>query len=145
MIAFSGLDVLLQRSVDDLRLVQALSAALGLTPSRIAVIRDLQDYPRDACDVVAVVSAVAGEAELLVQLHAGAIALRFESGLDVVRELVRLLAVNCLTPNEGDNPYLMWRVTPDGVTDLIALRVPAADHSRFEVERVIGTDAETSC
>lgn len=146
MIAFSGLDVLLQRPVDDLQLVQALSAALGLSPSRIAEIRDLQDYPeRDACDVVAVVSAVAGEAEALVQLHAGAIALRFESELDVVRELARLLAVNCLTPHEGDNPYLMWRVTPDGVTDLIALRVPAADHSRFEVERVIGTDAETSC
>lgn len=143
MIAFSGRDLLLQKSVDDMQLVQALSAAFGLSPLRVAVIREMEGYPeRDACDLVAVVSAVVGEAEALVQLHAGAIALRFESQLDLVRDLARLLAMNCLTPHEGDNPYLMWRVAPDGATDLIALRVPAADHGRFEVQRVIGADPE---
>lgn len=138
MIAFTGRDLLLQRTVADDQLTAALASVLGLSSMRIVVIRNLEDYPeRERSDLVALVGPASGDVEELVQLQAASIDLDVESELDVVRGLARLLALECLTPHDGGNPYLMWRISADGRTDLVALRVVPFEIGRYEIERVV--------
>jgi hypothetical protein len=134
MIEFKGIDLVFQRLTDHASLRRALVASLQVAEDRVSVVDDMSEYPdRATTDVVGVTTPLEGDYSTMVSIQNEPIALPYDSSLSLVQHVCELLDTQCLAPDEGANPYLMWLVSPKAAARRVALDPVALDEGRYEI------------
>ena len=136
MIEFSGIDIILERQINDTSIRQALAASLGVPENRVIVIDDMSKYPESAAaDVVCVTSSVEGEFIQLLSVQAGRLLLPYDEPLALIQSLCELLGTRCLAPDDDADPYCMWLISPGTARGRIQIDPIAFDDDRYVISR----------
>jgi hypothetical protein len=136
MIEFNGIDILVRHRPDDASVLRALAAALGVPEGRVALIDDVSEYPKpDAADVVCVSSSLEGDFTGLLSIQVEHLTLPYDTREQLVQRLCELLDAQCLIPEEEENPYIMWLVSPEAASCKIALDPIAFDEGQYVIAR----------
>jgi hypothetical protein len=132
MIEFAGTDIVLETPTPLEHIRSAVSAALGVPDSRVAVIEDVAHYPEpDSADVVGVVSSVDGEFAQLLSLQLQPMTVPYDTPLGPPQRIVDLLETRALVPADENNPYTMWLLAPLSPPHSALLDVDAVDDERY--------------
>ncbi len=132
LIEFRGVDIVVERQVDDVRVRLALAQSLLVSEHRVAMIGEIENYPeRRTADVVCVASPVEGDFSRILSIQTERLTLPYDTTVELVQRLGRILQTRCLVPNEGLDPYVMWLVSPDGSSERVELDVAAFDEDRY--------------
>jgi len=137
MMEFNGLDLLVEKPIDEAALCRAIAATLGVPEGRVTVIDDISNYPAsEDADVVCVVSSVEGEFSLLVSIQVNKLALPYENTVALTQCLAEQLSAACLIPDEDDvDPYNMWLVLPGSEPRRVGVDPVALDQDRYVISR----------
>ena len=139
MMAFTGIDVVLEQKLETDRIRQGVAAALAVEFGRVSVIEDVADYPeRDAASVVCVVTPTSGEFADVVSIQCESLKLPFTDALAVAEQLSSTLETRLLVPADDPNPYLMWLVQPDLSRRQVFMDEAAFEHDRYEIRDIDG-------
>lgn len=135
---FRGVDIVIEKAASDAALRAAVSRGLGVPVDRIVVINDITKYPaKDQAEVVCVVSPVSGHFALLLSVQSDPIQVDVTTPFEFVQEVANDLQMKCLTPDLGDNPYLMWLIEPRSSPQRVAMDTDALDRGVYVVKRVV--------
>jgi len=136
MIEFSGIDIVLERQINDAGIRQALVASLGIPENRVIVIDDTSKYPESAAaDVVCVISSVEGEFTQLLSVQTGRLLLPYDAPLALIQSLCEALGTRCLAPDDDADPYCMWLISPGTTPGRIEIDPIAFDDDRYVISR----------
>lgn len=134
---FSGIDIVLDRTLDADQIRRGIADVLSVEPDRVSVIDNVAEYPeRGSADVVNVVTPVSGDFAAVVSINCEPLTLPFADVLDVVEQLSASLKIKILVPFDGPDPYLMWLIQPDLPRKLVGLDVDALAADSYEIRSI---------
>jgi len=134
MIEFKGIDLVFQRLTDHASLRRALAGSIQVPEDRVSVIDDPSQYPdRAAADVVGVATPLEGNYSTMVSIQNEPMVLPYDSPLSLVQRICELLDTQCLAPDEGVDPYVMWLVTPRTTAQRVQLDPVALDEGHYDI------------
>ena len=131
MIALTGLDFIIEKSVDDDALAKAIASALSISVEQVAIIGDIVEQPpKQAYEVVLLRHAIEGEFAMLISLSCAARS--FESTLVLARSVARQLRSSVLIPDDSkEDPDAMLLATEAGDVRLVELDAEALKLDRY--------------
>lgn len=134
MTVFSGVDVVIDRKLDDDEIRECLAHVFAINAARVSIIDDVAKYPeRTAADIVCITTLNPGEFVQILSIQCEPIELPERSVADVFQQIASILNVRLLMPDEGEDPYVMWLLQPHLAPRRVALDVAALDEDRYEI------------
>jgi hypothetical protein len=134
MTVFSGVDVVIDRKLDDDEIRECFARVFAINAARVSIIDDVAQYPeRTAADIVCITTLNPGEFVQTLSIQCQPIELPERSVADVLQQIASLLNVRLLMPDEGEDPYVMWLLQPRLAPRRVALDVAALDEDRYEI------------
>lgn len=134
MTVFSGVDVVIDRKLDDDEIRECLAHVFAINAARVSIIDDVAKYPeRAAADIVCITTLNPGEFVQILSIQCEPIELPERSVADVLQQIASILNVRLLMPDEGEGPYVMWILQPHLAPRRVALDVAALDEDRYEI------------
>ena len=141
MIQFSGFDILLERIVSSGTLARAISEVFSLSVDRIGVI-GIDDLPPDSSksDIACVCSILSGDFPFLVSISTVTRDVAAMAEIELAQRLAVVLDVSLLLEFPGNDPYLMWYVTPTKPPEKVGIDPDLHERDAYRIQHSISDE-----
>jgi hypothetical protein len=131
MIALTGIDMIIEKAVDDSVIASAVAIVLAIAVERVVVITDIVEYPTKAAfDIVLLRHSIEGQFATLISLSCAARSI--ESTESLARSVSRQLHCSVLIPDDStDDPDAMLLANDVGEVRQVQLDADALNQERY--------------